>query len=130
MTILVPYVPTSEGFTALGQGIDEARRRGSRIVVLNVVLNDNFAAVTSADEQQIDAVEARLTELGIDHEVRQSTDVDSVADQVLRAAEDLDAELIIVGLRRRSAVGKALLGSNAQQIILGAPCPVLSVRPS
>jgi nucleotide-binding universal stress UspA family protein len=43
------------------------------------------------------------------------------------AAEER-AELIIVGIRRRSKVGKLLMGSTAQYIILKAPCPVLTVK--
>jgi nucleotide-binding universal stress UspA family protein len=47
---------------------------------------------------------------------------------VLGVAEEVGAELLVVGLHRRSPVGKALLGSNAQQILLNARCPVLAVR--
>ena len=42
----------------------------------------------------------------------------------------LGAILIVVGYRRRSPAGKFLLGSDAQQILLEAPCPVLAVRPA
>ena len=51
-----------------------------------------------------------------------------VADEILTIAEETGATLIVVGLRRRSAVAKALLGSNAQRLILEAGCPVLAVR--
>lgn len=52
----------------------------------------------------------------------------SAADAVLQAAGEHEAELIVIGIRRRSPVGKALLGSAAQDILLAADCPVLGVK--
>jgi nucleotide-binding universal stress UspA family protein len=50
------------------------------------------------------------------------------AEDLLKVAEEVSAELIIIGLRRRSPVGKLILGSTAQRILLDAPCPVLAVK--
>ena len=50
------------------------------------------------------------------------------AEDLISIAEDSDAELIVIGLRRRTPVGKLILGSNAQRILLDAPCPVLAVK--
>ncbi len=52
-----------------------------------------------------------------------------VPDQLITAAEDADAEMIVIGVRHRTAVGKLLMGSVAQRVILEATCPVLSVKP-
>ena len=43
-------------------------------------------------------------------------------------AEETNADFIVIGLRRRTPVGKLILGSNAQRILLDAPCPVLAVK--
>ena len=50
------------------------------------------------------------------------------ADEILRIAADRGADLIVIGLRRRSPVGKLFLGSTAQQMLLDAPCAVLAVK--
>ena len=47
---------------------------------------------------------------------------------MINAADTADAEFIVIGLRRRSPVGKLLLGSNAQRVLLDASCPVLAVK--
>lgn len=50
------------------------------------------------------------------------------AEDLLDVAAREDAELIVIGLRRRTPVGKLILGSNAQRILLDASCPVLAVK--
>jgi nucleotide-binding universal stress UspA family protein len=53
-----------------------------------------------------------------------------VAEQVLAVADEVSASLVVIGLRRRSPVGKLIMGSVAQRILLSADCPVLAVKPS
>jgi nucleotide-binding universal stress UspA family protein len=47
---------------------------------------------------------------------------------IVDAAEEVDADLVVVGGRRRSPTGKAVFGSTAQEVMLEAPCPVMFVR--
>ncbi|MDQ1735394.1 MAG: hypothetical protein QOH56_1645 [Pseudonocardiales bacterium] len=129
MTVLVSYVPSAEGYVALGAGLRAAKTTKQPLVVLNVAVGSNFAEPTFAEEKDLDAVRARIAEEGLEVDVRQVTGARDVAEEVLKLADSLPASLIVVGLRRRSAVGKLLLGSNAQHIILSANCPVLSIRP-
>jgi nucleotide-binding universal stress UspA family protein len=51
-----------------------------------------------------------------------------IADEVLRVAQEVDASVIVIGLRKRSPVGKLLMGSSAQRILLEADRPVLAVK--
>jgi nucleotide-binding universal stress UspA family protein len=71
-----------------------------------------------------------LSEAGVEHELTQLVESKDAADQILRLADELNAELIVIGLRRRSPVGKLILGSQAQTILLEAECPVLAVKSS
>lgn len=49
----------------------------------------------------------------------------AAAADLIRIADEQQADLIIIGLAKRTRVGKALMGSDAQRVLLGAPCPVL-----
>jgi nucleotide-binding universal stress UspA family protein len=57
-----------------------------------------------------------------------ATAQDDVAETILDLATEVKARLLIIGARRRSPVGKALLGSVAQALILEADVPVLVVK--
>jgi nucleotide-binding universal stress UspA family protein len=129
MTVVVGYIPTVEGRFALDLAIREATLRSSSVEIVNVALHANFSDVTFADERDLDAVHERLDAAGIEHRITQISDASDIAGAILDIAAERDAELIVVGLRRRSPVGMVLLGSNAQRIILTATCPVLSIRP-
>lgn len=119
MTVLVGFVPTAEGRAALVRGVDEARRAGTRLLVLEAKdeTSPELAAVVSDAEKTGLTVERRRLEHTKDP-----------AEDILAAAESDDVQLIVIGLRRRTPVGKLILGSNAQRILLDAACPVLAVK--
>jgi nucleotide-binding universal stress UspA family protein len=129
-TVVVGYVPKPEGDAALSKAIDEAKLRGTKLVVVNSHRGgqefDGDAARKA--EQDMDAVRARLDEAGVSYDLRQLVRGFEPAEDLISIAEANDAELIVIGLRRRSPVGKLILGSNAQRILLDAHCPVLAVK--
>jgi nucleotide-binding universal stress UspA family protein len=63
-------------------------------------------------------------------QVEQHAPKGAAADALISVAQDSGAELIVIGLRRRTPVGKLILGSQAQSILLQADCPVLAVKDS
>ena len=128
MIIVMGYVPKPEGRAALDRAIEEAQLRGGRLVVLNASRGDAFVDAGYAPTQEIELVKSRLADAGVDHEVRQLVRGHEPAEEVVELAEELGADLVVIGMRHRSAVGKFLLGSTAQRILLEAPCPVLAVK--
>ncbi|MDF3312040.1 universal stress protein [Rhodococcus sp. T2V] len=70
--------------------------------------------------------EDHLTAAGVKYELH-SAEAD-LADQVVTIATAAGADLIALGLRRRSATMKLILGSHTQRILLDAPCPVVTVK--
>lgn len=129
-TVLVGYVAKPEGDAALERAIEEAALRGSRLVVANSHRGgsefDSEAA--RAVEAELAEVEERLARAGVEHEIRQLVRGNDPSEDLISLAESERADLIVIGLRRRSPVGKLILGSNAQRILLDAPCPVLAVK--
>lgn len=126
--IVVGYIPSPEGLAALDYAVHVAARERAKVVVVNSGVRGDDRDPSFADAADLDAIGARLSAAGIDHEVRQAAQAHSPAEQVLAAAADVAADLIVIGLRRRSAVGKLLLGSSAQEILLDADCPVVAVK--
>ncbi|MCY7395486.1 MAG: universal stress protein [Nocardioides sp.] len=127
-SVVVGWTPDEYGAAALEHAVAEARDRGARLVVVNGTKGDSQVDDRFAGEQALGTLESRLAEEGVPHEVRQVVGGD-VGDQVVAVADELDADLVVVALRRRTPVGKLLMGRVAQRILLGAGCPVLAVKP-
>jgi nucleotide-binding universal stress UspA family protein len=130
MAVIVGYVPTPEGRAALRRAAKECELRNTRLIVINSHRGgkDLDAVEAAAYERELDAVRADLDRLGLAHEVRQLVRGGEPAEDLIAVAEEVSAEFIVIGLRRRSPVGKLILGSNAQRILLDAPCPVMAVK--
>lgn len=128
MTVLVGYVPSPEGEAALRTGIDEARLRGEKLLVVNTSRGDAYVDPRFAQEPDLAHVREDLAALGVEFDVRQVLGGGDAAEEIIELAEHADVSLVVIGLRRRSAVGKLITGSAAQQILLGAGCPVLAVK--
>lgn len=129
-TVVVGYVAKPEGDAALRRAIEEARLRGARLVLVNSHRggSDYDRDAATQAEQEIGGARALLDEAGIDYDVRHLVRGFEPAEDLISIAEANDAELIVIGLRRRSPVGKLILGSNAQRILLDAHCPVMAVK--
>ncbi len=127
-TIVIGYLPTAEGVAALTHAKRWAVVNQARLVVVNTGRDGDYSHPSFATEQEMDAIDAEMAEAGLAHEVLQVTDGRSAADAILGAATSASADLIVLGIRRRSPVGKLITGSTAQHVLLDAPCPVLTVK--
>ena len=114
--IVVGYSSKPEGRAALKRALSEARLREAAVIVLDT--SSDLDAPGLAEE---------LAASGVSYEIR-TADAHDSAEELIRTAETTDADFIVIGLRRRSPVGKLLLGSNAQRVLLDAACPVLAVK--
>ena len=128
--VVVGYVPKPEGEAAVDQGIAEAKLRGAALIVVNSHRGgrEYDDETSTRSENAMSTLETKLKASGLEYDVRQLVRGFEPAEDLIGIAEDSGADLIVIGLRRRTPVGKLILGSNAQRILLDAPCPVLAVK--
>jgi nucleotide-binding universal stress UspA family protein len=128
-TVVLGYVPKPEGEAALAASIAEAVRREADLVVVNSHrAHRGDAEAHDRLQAELEEVRARVEKAGVAVDVRHPDTGLEASEDLLSIAEEVGAELVVIGLRRRTPVGKLILGSNAQRILLDAPCPVLAVK--
>ncbi len=79
-------------------------------------------------EHILDFAQAQFMEAKIPCESHLSVRGLEAGEDLVQFARENEIDLIVIGVRRRSKVGKLLFGSTAQYVILKAQCPVLSVK--
>jgi nucleotide-binding universal stress UspA family protein len=126
--IVIGYTADHFGQAALDHGIAEATRRGTEVLVVNSTSGDSYSDPAFARADQVREVQARLNTSGVPFEWSQPVGVDA-ATELLSAMERPNAELLVIGVKHRNPVGKLLLGSVSQQVLLECPKPVLAVKP-
>jgi nucleotide-binding universal stress UspA family protein len=129
VTVVVGYIPDKYGEAALEAGIEEAGRRGTDLVIVNATKGDALVDRRYVGDDGWGALEGRLRDLQTPHQLLRAMGAD-VADEILRVVRETDAALVVIGIRHRTPVGKMLMGSVAQQVLLDSPCPVLAVKPT
>jgi len=101
----------------------------------DVVIVTSLEQSAALKKEEIDKAENKLENLrkpfkadDITCEPHTSVSYESPGEDLVRFAKDNDIDEIIIGVKRRSKVGKLVFGSTAQYVILNAPCPVLTVK--
>ena len=127
MTIVVGYTPTAArpGRARCG---DRARPASESAAAGGGQLSrgDALDDPTFAQQADLDWVRTTPRRPASRSPIRQEVRGREAADELLDVLEEVDADLCVIGIRKRTAVGKMLLGSNAHRILMDAPCPVLT----
>ena len=132
MKIVAGFMRSPEGRAALNRALQEAELRDGELLVVHSMRGgerDELEQVMSYREE-FDQLEAKLRDAGIRYRLVEYARGNAPAEDLLQASKDQDADMIVIGIRRRSPVGKLILGSNAQDILLHADCAVLAVKAS
>lgn len=129
MSIVVGFIDNPEGRQALDLAIEEAERRQRRLIVVHSMRGGSR---TKEDEyisyrQALAGLDEELSKRGIQHEIHEYVRDQTPAQDLVEAVDEFDAELLVIGYKKRTATGKALLGSHAQEVLMKATVPVLAV---
>jgi nucleotide-binding universal stress UspA family protein len=81
-----------------------------------------------AEQEASEALERTVAGLGTDAPVEQVTRTGDAGPAICRLAEEVGADVVVVGSRGRGAIKRALLGSVSTHVTANAPCPVVVVR--
>lgn len=128
MTVLVAYVPRPEGQAALDKGIEIATKNNEQLVVINAGPGGRSEDPNVVTGYEVERVEERLASLPIKAELKVFVRGNSAIEEIEELVQTLQVTVLVIGLRKRNPVGKLLLGSMAQEILLNVPCPVLAVK--
>jgi nucleotide-binding universal stress UspA family protein len=130
MKILVGYEESKVAEEALKLGVKRARIFNADIFILTALEQSH-----DLKKDDILAVEDKLENLITTHrindlycETQVSVNYLTPGENLVEFARNNNIDEIVIGIKRRSKVGKLIFGSNAQYVILSAPCPVVTVK--
>lgn len=130
MTVAVAHQVSATARLALTHAVQEAKYRSTDLAVLHVV--DSALDADREEAYRIGVSDEIERAVGPDNDVSWKLHLHTVSGDfgaaIVELTDRLRPDLLVLGARRRSPVGKALLGSIAQTIILEASVPVLVVK--
>ncbi len=128
--IVVGYDGSNTGKAALAVAKEQSKAFDAKVFVIESQVggSDTDAKDIKKGEENLEFAESYLKEQNIPCETHLLVRGVEPGEDIVQFAKDNDADLIIVGVRRRSKVGKLMFGSTAQFVILEGPCPVLTVK--
>lgn len=140
MNILVCYDGSPAAKMALETGIKIGKALDAEIHIFKSVSPEGdskevFEFIKSEVEKEIENSKAQLEEacqiadkFGVECKTHISKYGKTPSEDIIDFAKEIEAEYILIGIRKLSRVGKLLFGSTAQYVILNSPCPVMTVR--
>jgi len=131
MNILVGYDGSNAAKDALKLAQKHAKAFGAKIEVARSVTRHiplDYEVIQGAEEDLKQEIRNQLDGDITNYQTRVLVSSDSTGQNLVQMAELEKSDEIIIGARKRSKVGKLLLGSTAQYVVLHAPCPVITIK--
>ena len=112
--------------------IDHVKAFNARLFIVTSVvghsLNETGKFANIGAQNRLDRLKALLEKEGVPHEIHVIVREHSAGVDLIRFANQHDIDEIIIGFKKRSAIGEIVFGSNYRQMIASAPCPIVTVH--
>lgn len=129
MTIAVAYNFTREGDAAVRLAVHEAQLRRAPLLVVHATKAEQVSSeVVGQLREHVRDTLGGMDASGLEWSVEVLPGGQDVADAVIEAAAHAEADVLVLGAPRRTAVGKLVFGSTVEQILLRAPMPVFVTK--
>jgi len=130
MKILVGFDNSNASRAALMLAVKHATAFGAQILLATSLHGDSASDIvrTQTAEADIDQAKKMVIQKGISCESHVLVRGLTPGEDLVAFAKESNSDEIIIGVKKRSKVGKLLFGSNAQIVILNAHCPVITVK--
>ena len=130
MTIVIGYVPTPVGDAALDAALAEALAHHDDVVILNSPRRRSTVDGDLVDETAANELVARAERAGVSAVIDHADHGADLVETFRAVVERTSARMVVLGVRRRSPVGKLVMGSDAQRLLLELDVPILAVKPA
>ncbi len=130
MEIMVCYDGSSDNTAVLDKAKERAKASDASIYLVSVMIGDDVSQLEDLEpaKKELESAKATFQADNITCETKVVFGGRDAGEKLVEFAEEKDVAEIIIGIQKRSKVGKLLFGSTAQYVILEAHCPVLTVK--
>ncbi len=130
MKILLGYDGSNAAMDALKLAAKHGKAFNGTVYVIQSLSggSEHDEEKIAAADDQLSFAESLVTNAGVACETHLLVRGLPPGEDIVRFAEEKEIDTIIIGVRRRTQVGKMLFGSTAAYVILNAPCPVITIR--
>lgn len=140
MTIVAAVARTKDSRSTVEEGRRLAEAFEDKLHVVHVLSEEEFYELdrvnverkhTTVQNREIEEAATNIAEEAAEDDLSNVTPIGlmgSAADEIIRYSQEVDAQYIVIGSRKRSPVGKAVFGSVTQSVLLNADQTVVAVH--
>ncbi len=130
MRLMVCYDGSNVAKDAIGLAVELGQQLGGAISLVRSISTKRADDVVSVEgiEADLDATAGRVAAAGLAVDTHLLIRGGSPGEDLTAFANENRVDYVVIGIKRRSKVGKILFGSTAQYVIIKAACPVITVK--